>query len=775
MQRIAHLAILAVLLLTGARATDAPRWDFETGLQGWRPRADSIRLEPVVTQRERKGAGALHLSGAIDVGWNYALSPTVPLAAGKLYRLTARMRVDALGDGTPPPYLLAVEKGTDGAASVDLLLDDVTLVEIDHLTNPFRLDPIPPPLEKLRGVHPRIYLDASRVAKLREAVATTHKVLWERLKPYCDRAAKSGPPAYRERDSYSGDEQLWQREVGNAMPYLALAWLLTSDRSYLDAARAWALASCSYQTWGLGAIDGMDLATGHQTFGLALVYDWCYHDLDAATLQTIRETLIRRVGKQAGAAASGSAWWSRSYLQNHLWVNLTGIAAAGFTLFDEHDDALTWIGLALAKYRTTLDSLGDDGASHEGVGYWGYGVENLLKFMDLARSLLGVELYDHPWFRNTAAYRQYLALPRDAWTRANNIVDIADCPRSNWYGPDYLLRRLAAEYRDPHAQWLAEQLDVADVNDASALWLNLLWFDPALAPAPPADLPTARWFRDLDLVSCRSDWSGAESLLVFKCGPFIGHHGVRHFSYDPGGGHVHPDANHFVLFGGGEWLVRDDGYAAKWTAQHNTLLVDGAGQMGEGAQWFKGSEPLAVKAAPKILAITSTAALDHLVGDATAAYPPNLGLRRYVRHLLFLKPDVLIVCDDIAADGPHELELRIFNEQPPAAQVDGSFLATGKRAVLRVTNFTPDGVTAEVAALAVRDRQGKELAGGRPGVRVATRRAAWRNAVALSWAAVGQAPPTVSLEMEGERWRFVAGGRSVTLDWTTGGAQSTGG
>ena len=24
----------------------------------------------------------------------------------------------------------------------------------------------------------------------------------------------------------------------------------------------------------------MDLATGHQLFGLAIVYDWCYRDLD---------------------------------------------------------------------------------------------------------------------------------------------------------------------------------------------------------------------------------------------------------------------------------------------------------------------------------------------------------------------------------------------------------------------------------------------------------------------------------------------------------------
>ncbi|MGA2658288.1 MAG: hypothetical protein ABSH34_12340 [Verrucomicrobiota bacterium] len=33
----------------------------------------------------------------------------------------------------------------------------------------------------------------------------------------------------------SGDERLWQREVGNAMPALAMAWLLSGDRKcYAD-------------------------------------------------------------------------------------------------------------------------------------------------------------------------------------------------------------------------------------------------------------------------------------------------------------------------------------------------------------------------------------------------------------------------------------------------------------------------------------------------------------------------------------------------------------
>jgi hypothetical protein len=101
-------------------------------------------------------------------------------------------------------------------------------------------------------------------------------------------------PAYRERDNYSGDEQLWQPDVGNTLPLLAMAWVLSGDQQHLDAARQWSLASCGYQTWGLGRIDGLDLAAGHQLFGLALVYDWCYADLGDEARRTIRNTLVKR-------------------------------------------------------------------------------------------------------------------------------------------------------------------------------------------------------------------------------------------------------------------------------------------------------------------------------------------------------------------------------------------------------------------------------------------------------------------------------------------------
>ena len=150
-----------------------------------------------------------------------------------------------------------------------------------------------------------------------------------------------------------------------------------------------------------------------------------------------------------------------NYLQNHLWVDACGMATAALAIWDEVPATRGWIALTLDKWRRTHEALGDDGASHEGVPYWSYGVEYLLKFMSLAREQLGVNFYDHDWWRKTADYRLYLGLPRHAWTPQNTVVDIADAPRADFsYGPDYLLRALAHEYRHGHGAGAEEDQDV---------------------------------------------------------------------------------------------------------------------------------------------------------------------------------------------------------------------------------------------------------------------------------------------------------------------------
>ena len=684
------------------------------------------------------------------------------------------------------------QSGTESSDSqpIDIYIDfiDVRPAEKYATQNKYHLDPFPKALEDVRNVHPRIFLTDARIAELRELIKTTHKPLWEEIRAQADNLTRSDPPPYMDETEWTNIEQNYMRRVGNNIPFMALAYALTEEEKYLKAAVRWAMASCNYPTWGLYEFAGIDLATGHQLFGLGIIYDWCYDGLDVDTRRIIRETIVRRGSYMFGEASGGRMvkdvevyrrhpWtqWDEAYLQNHLWDNSCGLSVAGLAVFDEYEDSTRWLAFTLEKYKRTLEVLGDDGASHEGVSYWCYGIEYMLKFLHIARDYLDADLYDHDWLRNTATFCLFTGIPRNSWTQSNMIVNYGDSPRSTGYGPDYQLRALAAEYGDGHAQWLAGQFDRRNVAHTVSRWLNLIWYDPTVPEIPPDDLPTLHHFEDIGIVTARSDWSGDESFIFFKCGPYIGHKAIGEMVYDHSSGHhVHPDANNFMLIGNGEWMIRDDGYWAKYTGYHNTLLIDGGEQLGGGFPAFNGALPHAVQARPRITRAVSTPEYDHITGDATEAYPAETGLKHYIRHLIYMKPDVLLVVDDISLDTSRELEIRFHPEQQKSERIGSVFFMTGEKNILRLEPLNAAGVSVSDEQLVTLPKEALDDSGLIYTVRMQKTDSQWLNVTALSWSGKGEEPAAVIMSREGGTYSFTAEGRKIIFDASAGEIVSAG-
>lgn len=636
--------------------------------------------------------------------------------------------------------------------------------------------------------HPRLFLNAQRLDRIRKEIHSSQAEMFASLVKQADVIVASHPPAYLSKPDLSGDQQNWEMPVGANMPYLELAYVLTKDSKYLNALKEWIAASCNYPTWGLNKYDGGDLAAGYQLLGLALAYDWLQSDLDANLRETIRQTLIRR-GRQM-RKQSDIFYWQKTYLQNHMWVSLVGLTAAALALMDDPEvggEVRPWFTHSLEKFRRTEELLGPDGASHEGTTYYSLGIDALLKFWNLAADLSD-QKPESSWWKNTGYYRLYMALPKNSWTKVNDVVDFADSIRADWVGPDYYLHRLAAINRDGYIEGLARATaPISTCGGFGACWLNLIWFDPSVQPKSETTLPTLRHFADMEIVSSRSGWSGDESLVAFKCGPALGHTATRLLDYDAGAAHVHPDANHFVVFGNGEWLIRSDNYRFKGTDDHNTLLIDGKGQMGEDeptfnnrrqasvGSWFQATEQVKTKANPHIVAAQSNAQFDYMVGDATEAYRAKSGLRRFVRQMVFLKPDVLIVADDVRTDGPHDLELRFHPQIPSTPDGFGGYISKGTKAVLRVTPFPSAGVDVAGSMMPARQMLPPAISRGLDKLEIdphklytidlKTRQDHWRNAVALSWSAAGKEPKRVSLEAQGETLVFRTAGHFIRIKY----------
>lgn len=553
------------------------------------------------------------------------------------------------------------------------------------------LDSVPDALKRVKNVHPRLYMTKKSLVELRAKMTSEPYIaLLEKLKAIANKAVNSGPPAYRA--GRPNDEQLWQREVGNAIPELAMAYCMTGNPKYLKGARDYMLASASYPTWGAGNLDNTDLATGHQLYGLALGYDWLYSDLDVTSRDSIRDCLVKRGKCLYELLANEKVWWHRYYLQNHQHVNLAGLAAAGFALHGEaHTDQ--WILLPLKKFRQVIATSPPDGGWHEGIPYTGYSLEYILKFLDLSASLLGEDFFQRSsYLKNVASFRLYGSIPADYWLDSKStIMTFGDCPRMDYYGPDYLLRKLASEYKDGYAQWLADKMDSCEVTKPEAFFLNLLWMDAGIKPLPPVALKTFRHFKDLDIVYMRSRWDGKESLSMFKCGPPLGHYATSWYKYDPCAGHTHPDVGAFQIFSHGDWLISDDGYAYKRTQYQNTLVVNGKGQIGEGT-WFNGKLYLGTHEHPKIVYAKSNKDYDYVIGNAKPAYLPDSHLTFFNRHLLYLKPDCWVLADEVRADTASLFEFYCHSDYPFVSENSNIFKAGGSRGSIKVTLLKPENV-----------------------------------------------------------------------------------
>ncbi|MEI6168718.1 MAG: DUF4962 domain-containing protein [bacterium] len=719
----------------GSVVRTVAKFDFTDGPQGWLPRHPDVKISCI--HGDAGDGGILRLMGNDPSHWNFAVSPSIVVEPGHKYRASMRFRIESSPKGSRPIYFkvelvnddkssmqvnspptlpdktgqwlgtsvefvvppnchgvwAAIEKGSESPASIDLSIAGFTVEEIREFTGEAALTGgqlCGPITASLAHVHPRLYMNAQFLRERGQQINSDPRWAWARrtLFRIADAGLRKGPPDYsrqvKEDLDLSGDgseEQLWQRNVGNMIPHLALAYLLSHDQRYLDAANQWILASLSYKTWGLAGCDGLDLAAGHQLAGIGLAYDWLYADLTPATRAIIRQGLQQRAGVMARAVLARQTHWQGSYMQNHLWVNCAGLATAGFALCDEVDEARGWIRIAHEKFLESLTQVGVDGASQEGYGYWEYGTEAMMRYMELAHDLLGINLYEsrgvaHPGLELAPLSALYLALPRGTWTERQSLIDIGDCPRTHWYGPSHILHNLARRYpfssQAGLAQWLARQTEEGDVDAVwSSHYLNLLWSDPALPQKAPGTWPTLYHFSDLDIVSDRSDWTDSASMLVIKCGPPLGHR-QEQAPYDYGAGHVHPDAGHFVFLSRGQFLLRDEGYShMKLTSDHNTVLVDGRGQKGEGRMWFDFAPWLTDRRSPRILSVRSENNVDIVECDVAPAYPQDCGLTKFVRTFRFCKPHRLEIVDDLEADRPVMFEAR-FHLEHPAHKVSGT-------------------------------------------------------------------------------------------------------
>ena len=541
-------------------------------------------------------------------------------------------------------------------------------------------------LEKFQGIHPRILLNDSLKNSIKNLKDSVYRDFLKRM----NYIIQTKPQSYYvdKSDAF----ELWQRAVGDTLSGLSFAYAVTGEQKYLKAAQEWALAACEYPCWGRAETD---LAMGHQLFGMSVFYDWCFDGLSKDVINKT-EKVIKHYYSLMLRAAETDGYWREWNLQNHMWINMAGLGAAGIVLYDKYPETKKGIYTALQNYLNVMASLGHDGASHEGIAYWNYGIQWLMIFMLICKQMFDIDMFSNSeWFKNTGYYRIYLGLPLGSETASSSVFDIADSARCDSQGPCGVLDCLAKQYNDGYIASYCDYLRKNKLNSDSGTWFNVIGRVNPPVHKDIKELPLLRYFNDMEIVSARSSWDADAGALVFKCGPFIGHDAMNMTAKPPfidwGGGHVHQDANHFSFYGNGEFLIRDDGYIYKTTDSHNTLLINGKGQQGGDGEWFRGAELLKRNAQPYIKTVKSSRTADYMAGEAAQAYAPELGVKSFCRHLVFVKPNKLFVIDDISLEKDAEMELRLFPESDTETVTEQGMLFLGKNTKVLIQELVSDG------------------------------------------------------------------------------------
>ncbi len=597
------------------------------------------------------------------------------------------------------------------------------------------------------------------------------------------------------------------RDTGDVTVNFLMLYLLTKgvpgyetkNARYLEETIEWVTYSLQYPFWGTLGYQNDDLAGGQQLFSCAMVYHFLKDELKERTVtqimgtdgsseeaynntvktyenQPFLEALEMRLW-QAGSDMYAHRVDGSSYVGNHQHIRMGGLMAAATALREQENltdeqktELMKWTATAVSKIGYGMNSLQPDGTSQEGFGYWEYGSEWVIKTGLMARASLGIDLFElTDAFKNSAEYILYNLLPSDYWTSSSSSLKFGDSPGLNWYGPSQHLRFIAAEYKDAMAQWLAEKVEQGGINSSNAsIWMGILTTDETIEPVAPSYEETLRVFEDLQIAIGRTDWSDSAQMMAMKCGLPMGQNakdlinsGAYTGRFDAG--HSHTDANHVVIYANGEFMLWDDGNTDKQTSNHNTLLIDGKGQLGEGA-YLDEKKYLDTAKDPCIKIAESNDVYDYLVGDATGAYDKSLGLELFERNVLWLKDEqVMLVVDNVRTNESSDLEIRWLPEVQNIYYSGGVYVAEGEKNTMNFYAFTDETTTA-LSNLGITSNR------TRAGYQQTYTGSQWQNAVAFSWDAneANAEPAFVRyLKGNGSKHQFEVNGKIYTIDVST--------
>ncbi|MFY0653181.1 MAG: DUF4962 domain-containing protein [Cyclobacteriaceae bacterium] len=523
-------------------------------------------------------------------------------------------------------------------------------------------------LSNVSSNHPRVLAEKSELDELRirareykETIAILLEAdkLLEQVPPI----EMDALPKYKGENEYENSmiAQSASRAVGwdvlRALNSLSQAYILAGDIKYFYAAKKWMVEVADWDPKGVTHLSNFGDSGIMTSLALAVDTFW-----DLLT-QAERERMI----KQSATRADNfyNLWTGKVESRSssmHVWQHIlhqmfqTSMALAGETA-----EADKWLEYIYELWIAQFPKMGEtDGAWFNGIGYFAM---NTLTIYDMSASfseLTGVDFQRSDWFRNNPKWLMYAFPPNSVGDGFGNDGDKYWYPTMKYAGYTDAAARI---FQDPYAAWYSNEV-AKGLNKDIAAEAEFRWFRIQRAyknslpnVSKEFSFPQAAHFPDVGVAYMHTSLDDIKNNLMLSAtsSPF----GAM--------GHAHAEQNNFNIAFGGKRLFYNSGYRPKmsdphqqgWhkhTRGHNGILIDDEGQPYDAGAfgWM-----------PRFL---HGKQISYSVGDASHAYSASdlksidLGMKRFRRHYIMLRPSTIVIYDEMEADHPAEWTWLLHND-----------------------------------------------------------------------------------------------------------------
>ena len=428
---------------------------------------------------------------------------------------------------------------------------------------------------------------------------------------------------------------------------LAFVYMVTGEAKYGETVKKHLLRLTDFALeGGFEFYDSkFDEVTLQVADALPQAYDWAYNAFTPAEREKMETWMV----------AFGDKLLDRMSGRQRDFYNQSGESHDGrvppyminFALvLSNRPEAVEWLRFGLTASLTVYPQWAtDDGGWAEGISYALTYSGRFIPPLEAIFRSTGFNLWERPFYKNFPYFLTYCIAPGGEITPFGDGEDRGvRGDRSN--SINSMLTFYAIRNQDAQMRWWADRFEGKEsVSNLSMKTLvqDLMMLD-TLKPVKPAVIVEDRAFKGVGWGALHSDIVNPDKdlFLLFKSSPFGSE------------SHSHLDQNSFAIMKGGKALAIPAGsrypqhgspFHSRYVRQsvaHNTILVNGKGQVDRNN-----------KDNGRIFDFSTSGNIGYVAGEAHSVYE---GVKRFDRHIVMIKPSIIIIVDDIELDSPATID-----------------------------------------------------------------------------------------------------------------------